>query len=337
MPEWCGLSVIARSHKARPAVPVAGVGGRHPEKRDDVRRERVERDQFVRRGTQRRAIPREERQPAEREVGELIRRVELQRTPDRRLRPLDRLRPRVVALPVLFRVGIGERRPGIRVVRRPLDRPLERGAQLAMLFGRHQREVGEGANDRFIRTQRLGRIGPHCHRHRAHQRAIDVGDRRDDLRRQLVLQIENRRAIQPAIVSVGPEMLTRCRTGQLRDDADHGAGDTDGSVQHESRLHALERRLSLHDAQIGEARQADRDVLGEAVGEIRCISAMAAGGERQHGDDERLAVETGRRVRHARVRAASDTRFELPLQLLQLVIDIAAVCTRSPTRFSRQW
>ena len=107
---------------------------RRTNKRQHVRRERVDCDHPIGGGPEHRHIAGEVADAALGEIAQLIRRVQLQRPTHRRPHPLERPRTLVDALRQLLRVDEGERRPRVRIVWRPFHGELERPSQRRVLF-----------------------------------------------------------------------------------------------------------------------------------------------------------------------------------------------------------
>ena len=148
----------------------------------------------------------EEERLGQTEPGQMIGWRCLDGTPRRSEPGRQGIRLKVECLSVL--VGAQDRKhgPGLGVSRRFSHRRFQTRSRRGKLFYGGELEVTEAAQDGFVGAQLLGRAAANSFTHAPGQDAVHVGDRRDDPRNQLVLELENGFRAERALVVLGPEM-----------------------------------------------------------------------------------------------------------------------------------
>ena len=107
---------------------------------------------------------------------------------------------------VFFGVDIREHRQNICIRGRALDREFEARAHRRVLFYTEVGDVAEAAQDGFVGSERLRCFAAERFRHGVQQDTMHIRDRRDDARRQIILQRENVFRTKRTIIRLGPQM-----------------------------------------------------------------------------------------------------------------------------------
>ena len=232
-------------------------------------------------------------------MGEGIGRRGLNGTMRRRQRAPEGIRPDVEPVCVLVPVHHRQRGPAVGLIGRILNGPLQSVSRLRMLLGGGAFEVPEVAQHRLVRAQLIGALLSQHLADAVRQNAGAVGDGGDDPGHEVVLQLENCFRAEGPLVVLGPEMRTGDRVHELHGETQLASGVTQiafhhvASAQFPARsadidrfIHVPRRRAARDHPEVGEAREAGDDVLGEPVCQRREICVAAAVLEWQYCDPE---------------------------------------------------
>ena len=167
---------------------------------------------------------------------------------------------KVESLPVVLDAQQRQHRPGIGIGRRLPHRQFQAGPRSGELLGGDPLQVAEAAQHGLVGAQLLGGAAAHGLAHAPGQNSVHVGDRRNDPRNQVVLQLEDRLRAEGAFVVLGPEM---------------SAGDRVHELHREAQLRSRLPKASLHHVARAELLAGGTDVTADSARrgvELRAIT-----------------------------------------------------------------
>ena len=242
----------------------------------------------------------------------------------------DRIGERIEEERMLGDVQVRELGPERGLIGLARDECLEGRTQLGVLGRRRPQREAPAAVDELQRAEPT-RWDATCRLHqRPREHAGLVSDRRDDAIGDVVLNGVDVGLAGAPVVGLGPELRPAARIDQVRGDTDarrrlpHAAAHHVARVQTLGDLPHVERRvleaargLQRDDREAREERESGGDVLGQSRRQGNAVRIGATDRERQYGDPQRV------RDGGAAVALPARTRFELLLDVAQLVIDVA--------------
>ena len=280
-----------------------------PDKRRCASVHRVERDRSLRGIPERHDLPPEEQGRGQGVVREMTGWRGLNGTVRRRKRAPEGIGPDVEPVGVLVLVHHRQHGPAVGVLRGSVDRPFQHVPHLRMLVGGDAFVVAKTSQHRLVRAQLIEVLLPEHLADAVREHAVRVRDSRDDAGNEIVLQLEDHLGTEGAVVGLRPQMCARARVHQLHRDAQHGARLPQRSLHHVPRAELLadrphigrlvrvaHRRTARDHSEVGEARQAGHDLLGQPLRQGRELGVGAAVLERQHGDPEPFVGARSARV-----------------------------------------
>ena len=118
------------------------------------------------------------------------------------------------------------------MVRRFANGALQNTAHDGMFLGPDARKITEGAEHGLVRRQGIFALAAQHLAHAARQNAVLIGDRGDDARDEIVLQIEDRLGSESALIRLRPEMRSGDRVRQLHRQAQFSSCLTQAAFHH---------------------------------------------------------------------------------------------------------
>lgn len=133
-------------------------------------------------------------------------------------KPYERIGPGLETVNVLRYVDDRQHRQAVGVTRRLLDGALQVVPRHDVLLRRDPLEITKAVEQRLVGSQLIGALAAHSFAHAVRQNTVGIGDRGNDARDDVTLQLENGRA-KGAIIGLGPQMRSGIRVHELHRDA----------------------------------------------------------------------------------------------------------------------
>ena len=176
-------------------------------------------------------------------------------------------------------VQVRQCRPRRRAIRLTRDQRFQHVTKRRVLVRRVLPVVAPIAQVQFVERRVPRWCGTQRPRHRLHEHAVDVADRRHHPIDDVILEREDVGCGEIAVVGIGPEMDTLLGVDELGADANavgrhpHAPLDDVARGDAGSSRSLRVRACARGDGKVREARQSKRDVIGEATGERFGIAA----------------------------------------------------------------